>query len=114
MFNRRLEINIMKSVGATNWFIRWPFIVEGMLLGVISAIVSLGAVWGIYELLESTIMSLFGMMSNSFEIANFLSYVLYILAAFVAIGILSGGVGSFISIQKYLKERGGVVYDEAE
>jgi cell division transport system permease protein len=104
----------MKSVGATNWFIRWPFIVEGMLLGVISAVVSLGVVWGIYELLESTIMSLFGMMSNAFEIANFLSYALYLLAAFVIIGILSGGVGSFISIQKYLKERGGVVYDEAE
>ena len=114
MFNRRLEINIMKSVGATNWFIRWPFIVEGMLLGVISAVVSLGVVWGIYELLESTIMSLFGMMSNAFQIANFMSYALYILAAFVIIGILSGGVGSFISIQKYLKERGGVVYDEAE
>ncbi len=114
MFNRRLEINIMKSVGATNWFIRWPFIVEGMLLGFISAVVSLGAVWGIYELLKSTISSLFGMMSNSFEIANFMSYALYILAAFVIIGILSGGVGSFISIQKYLKERGGVVYDEAE
>ena len=114
MFNRRLEINIMKSVGATNWFIRWPFIVEGMLLGFISAVVSLGAVWGIYELLKSTISSLFGMMSNAFEIANFMSYALYILAAFVIIGILSGGVGSFISIQKYLKERGGVVYDEAE
>ena len=114
MFNRRLEINIMKSVGATNWFIRWPFIVEGMLLGVISAVISLGVVWGIYELLESTIMSLFGMMSNAFEIANFLSYALYLLAAFVLIGILSGGVGSFISIQKYLRERGGVVYDEAE
>ena len=63
MFNRRLEINIMKSVGATNWFIRWPFIVEGMLLGIISAIVSLGAVWGIYELLESLIYELFGICS---------------------------------------------------
>ena len=114
MYNRRLEINIMKSVGATNWFIRWPFIVEGMLLGVISAIVSLGVVWGVYELLESTIMSLFGMMSGAFTIANFLNYALYILAAFVVIGIISGGLGSFISIQKYLKERGGVVYDEAE
>ena len=114
MFNRRLEINIMKSVGATNWFIRWPFIVEGMLLGVISAVVSLGVVWGIYELLESTIMSLFGMMSSAFEIANFLNYALYILAAFVVIGIISGGMGSFVSIQKYLKERGGVVYDETE
>ncbi len=112
MFNRRLEINIMKSVGATNWFIRWPFVVEGMLLGFISAIVSLGAVWGIYKLLESMLYSLFGVMSNYFTVADFKSYVLYILAAFVVIGVLSGGIGSFVSIQKYLKERGGVVYED--
>ena len=114
MFSRRLEINIMKSVGATNWFIRWPFIVEGMLLGVISALVSLGVVWGIYALLEPTVDSIFGMISKNFEVISFIGYAPYILAAFVAIGILSGGIGSLISIQKYLKERGGVVYDEAE
>ena len=114
MFNRRLEINIMKSVGATNWFIRWPFIVEGMLLGFISAVVSLGAVWGIYELLESLIYELFGIMSNDFVAADFKVYALYILAAFVVIGVLSGGCGSFVSIQRYLKERGGVVYDDED
>ena len=114
MFNRRLEINIMKSVGATNWFIRWPFIVEGMLLGIISAAVSLGAVWGIYKLLESLIYQLFGIMSRDFAVADFRAYALYIFAAFVAIGVLSGGFGSFISIQKYLKERGGVVYDDED
>lgn len=114
MFNRRLEINIMKSVGATNWFIRWPFVVEGMLLGVISAFVSLGVVWGIYALLEPTVESLFNMISKNFEVVGFEVYVLYILAAFVVIGILSGGIGSLISIQKYLKEHGGTVYDETE
>ena len=114
MFNRRLEINIMKSVGATNWFVRWPFMVEGMLLGFISAVVSLGAVWGIYELLESLIYDLFGIMSRDFVAADFKAYVLYILAAFIVIGVLSGGCGSFVSIQKYLKERGGVVYDDED
>lgn len=114
MFNRRLEINIMKSVGATNWFIRWPFVVEGMLLGVIAALVSLGVVWGIYALLEPTVESLFSMISKNFEVVRFEIYALYILAAFVGIGILSGGIGSLISIQKYLKEHGGKVYDEAE
>lgn len=114
MFNRRLEINIMKSVGATNWFIRWPFIVEGMLLGAISAVVSLGAVWGIYELLEKLIYELLGLMSRAFVVADFKAYALYVLAAFIVIGVLSGGCGSFISIQRYLKERGGVVYDDEE
>ncbi len=114
MFSRRLEINIMKSVGATNWFIRWPFIVEGMLLGFISAVVSLGVVWGVYELLEPTVTSILNTISRNFQVAEFTGYVIYLLAAFVFIGIVSGGVGSLISIQKYLKERGGVVYDEAE
>lgn len=114
MFSRRLEINIMKSVGATNWFIRWPFIIEGMVLGAISGIVSLGVVWGIYKLLEPTVTSLFAMISKGFVIVSFETYALYLLAAFVVIGVISGGVGSLISVQKYLKERGGVVYEEDE
>lgn len=114
MFSRRLEINIMKSVGATNWFIRWPFIVEGMVLGFISAVVSLGVVWGIYELIKSTITSLLSVVSTDFTIVPFQNYALYILGAFVVLGIVSGGIGSIISIQKYLKERGGVVYEEDE
>ncbi len=114
MFSRRLEINIMKSVGATNWFIRWPFIVEGMLLGVISAIISLGVVWGVYALLEPTVTSIFNTISRNFNVVDFTDYVLYILVAFVGMGLVSGGIGSLISIQKYLKERGGVVYDETE
>jgi cell division transport system permease protein len=114
MFSRRLEINIMKSVGATNWFIRWPFMVEGMMLGFISAVVSLGAVWGIYKALEVAIYKLLGTLNGTFEVVNFTGYALYVLAAFVVIGVISGGAGSFVSIQKYLKERGGVVYDDED
>ncbi len=114
MFSRRLEINIMKSVGATNWFIRWPFIVEGVVLGIISAVVSLGVVWGVYVLLEPTVTSIFNTISRNFRVVDFTGYVLYLLVAFVFLGVISGGIGSLISIQKYLKERGGVVYDEAE
>ena len=85
-----------------------------MLLGAISAVVSLGAVWGIYELLEKLIYELLGLMSRAFVVADFKAYALYVLAAFIVIGVLSGGCGSFISIQRYLKERGGVVYDDEE
>ena len=49
-FSRRLEISIMKGVGATDGFIRWPFMVEGMAIGVLSGVLSRGAVWGIYAL----------------------------------------------------------------
>ena len=50
VYSRRLEISIMKSVGATNSFVRLPFVVEGMILGIVSGAVSLGLVWGLYEL----------------------------------------------------------------
>ncbi|MCQ2486171.1 MAG: permease-like cell division protein FtsX [Clostridia bacterium] len=114
MFSRRLEINIMKSVGATNWFIRWPFMLEGMILGVISAVISLGVVWGVYKLIEPTVTSMLQVVSADFSVVPFTNYIIYILPAFVLIGLVSGGIGSLISIQKYLKERGGVVYEEDE
>lgn len=114
MYSRRLEINIMKSVGATNWFIRWPFMVEGMVLGAISGILSLVVVWGLYRLVQPSVSSMLTMVSRGFTTVSFLDYVVYILVAFLVIGIVSGGIGSLISIQKYLKERGGVVYEETE
>ena len=114
MYSRRLEINIMKSVGATNWFIRWPFMVEGMVLGAISGILSLAVVWGLYRLVQSSVSSMLTMVSRGFTTVSFLDYIVYILVAFLVIGIVSGGIGSLISIQKYLKERGGVVYEETE
>lgn len=114
MYNRRLEINIMKSVGATNWFIRWPFMVEGMALGSISGILSLAIVWGVYYLISPSVSSMLSMVSKEFEIVAFMDYAVYMLVAFLIIGIVSGGIGSLISIQKYLRERGGVVYEEDE
>ena len=50
VYSRRLEISIMKSVGATNSFVQLPFVVEGVILGVVAGVLSLFAVWGIYEL----------------------------------------------------------------
>ena len=114
MYSRRLEINIMKSVGATNWFIRWPIMVEGMVLGAISGILSLAVVWGLYRLVQPSVSSMLTMVSRGFTTVSFLDYIVYILVAFLVIGIVSGGIGSLISIQKYLKERGGVVYEETE
>ncbi len=113
MFSRRLEISIMKSVGATNGFIRWPFVIEGILLGVISAVVSLGAVWGVYELVKNSVANMLGgIMDIGSSLVPFTDYVFVILAAFLIIGILSGVVGSMVSIQRYLKEQGGVTYEE--
>lgn len=103
MFSRRLEISIMKSVGATNRFIRWPFLVEGVLIGIISAILATGGVWGVYTLAAKYLLSSAGLLTGS--AVNILSYLPFILVAFLALGLFSGVFGSANSIRKYLKER---------
>lgn len=115
MFSRRLEISIMKSVGATNGFIRWPFVIEGILLGIISAFLSLGVVWGVYEIVKKSIASMLGnIMGIGKSLLDFKDYALLLLVAFLAIGILSGVVGSMVSIRRYLKEQGGVIDEDSE
>lgn len=104
MFSRRLEIKIMKSVGATSWFIRWPFMIEGMSLGVISGVLSLGVVWGVYELVARSIGGSF-ILFMSGGIVPFKDHALFILVAFLAVGIITGAFGSAVSISKYLKEQ---------
>lgn len=109
MHNRRLEISIMKNVGATNSFIRWPFMVEGMVLGSFSGFVSLGIVFGLYQLIVTSLSGAFGTLQLISPVA-FKDYWYWLLIGFEAIGILTGGLGSAISIKKYLKEKD---YDEA-
>ena len=104
MFSRRLEIKIMKSVGATAWFIRWPFMVEGMALGTISGLLSLGVVWGVYEIVAHSIGNTFSLFMSG-GLVSFADYVLIIFAAFMAVGIVTGAFGSAVSIRKYLKEQ---------
>lgn len=110
MHNRRLEISIMKNVGATNSFIRWPFMVEGMVLGAFSGLVSLGIVYGLYELILTSLSGAFNTL-QLIKPVPFTDYWYYILIGFEAIGILTGGFGSAISIKKYLKEKD---YDEVQ
>lgn len=110
MFSRKLEINIMKAVGATNSFIRWPFMVEGVLLGIISAGVSVLLLWGLYELIIYAFSSVITMLGFSF--VPFLSHVWYIFGAFLAIGIITGSFGSMVSMNRYLKEERSVVTNE--
>ncbi len=110
MFSRKLEINIMKAVGATNSFIRWPFMVEGVLLGIISSIVSILLLWGLYELIIYAFSSVITLLGFSF--VPFLSYVWYIFAVFLAIGIITGSFGSMVSMSKYLKEQRSIVTNE--
>ena len=110
MFSRKLEISIMKAVGATNWFIRWPFMIEGMILGTIYGIVSLGVLWGLYAVAEKVFAQTLSLIG--FSLVPFSGYWWQILLVFVAIGLFTGGFGSLVSMAKYLKEQGSVVSDD--
>ena len=108
VYSRRLEISIMKSVGATNSFVRLPFVVEGIILGITSGVISLGFVWGLYELAVkefSDILSSF----NGLGFLKFADYALPMLGIFVAIGVLTGVGGSIITMSKYLNKEGSEV-----
>jgi cell division transport system permease protein len=107
VYSRRLEISIMKSVGATNSFVRLPFVVEGIILGVISAVISLGAVWGIYAFAVNRFSDL--LSSIGLVALNFANYAWYMLGAFLVVGIVSGVGGSLITMRKYLNKEGSEI-----
>ena len=107
IYNRRLEISIMKAVGATNAFIRWPFVVEGILLGLFSALLGLGLQYGVYAVASIWLGNVLSMLGG--EAVNFLDYIWLIFAVFAFIGIVIGTFGSLISLNKYLKEHNNVV-----
>ena len=101
MYTRKLEINIMKAVGATNSFIRLPFIIEGMALGVIAGVLSTGLLYLLYKSAEQTFFETF-----STRFVPFTSFGWYVFGGFMLMGILIGSIGSALSISKYLRYEG--------
>ena len=103
VYARRKEISIMKYVGATNSFIRWPFIVEGIIIGIISAAISILLVGVVYKfvatkLLESALVKSLGMTLVSFSDMFSLIIIVYL-----CLGIGIGIIGSTLSMRKYLE-----------
>ena len=107
VYSRRLEISIMKSVGATNSFVRLPFVVEGMILGIISGVISLGLVWVFYEFAIHQFSDL--LSSLQLDALNFADYALPMLGIFIAIGIVTGVGGALISMGRYLNREGSEI-----
>ncbi len=100
-YGRREEIAIMKMVGATNGFIRTPFIIEGLILGILGGLFGFLAVWGIYTLLNS---SLLDTLTGSFlSLVPFRTIMFPLLGAYIGIGILIGVFGGVNAIRNYLK-----------
>ena len=102
MYNRKLEISIMKAVGATDSFVRIPFIVEGMLIGVISALLAEGLLYFCYRVATETIISTLG----TTDIVHYGDVAWWLLLIFIGIGIFAGVLGSIIMISKYLRREG--------
>lgn len=108
VYSRRLEISIMKSVGATNSFVRFPFVIEGMILGVVSGTFALGLVWGLYELAVRQFADLLNSM-NRLKAISFNEYALPMLGVFILIGIICGVGGSLVTMSKYLNKEGSEI-----
>ena len=101
VFNRSNEISIMKYIGATNWFIRGPFLAEGIIIGIISAGISVGVSAAMYRKIVEVIGDqVFSVLSMPMVPVNFLVYNFTWI--FLALGISIGACGSIISMIKFL------------
>ncbi|MFQ9894531.1 MAG: FtsX-like permease family protein, partial [Emergencia sp.] len=101
VFARAKEISIMKYIGATNWFIRGPFLAEGVIIGVFSSLVSAGITFVLYskavDLLGTQVMMI---LSSPLVPAGYLAFNL--ICIFLAMGVSIGACGSIISMRRFL------------
>lgn len=98
MFARREEISIQKIVGATNWFIRWPFVIEGMVLGLVAGGLAFLAEWGLY----TELYNIAGGVIPYFQMLAFDSIRWLVLGVYCGAGVLFGIGGSVTSIRKFM------------
>ena len=99
--SRKSEIFIMRNVGASNWYIRWPFCIAGMVMGLFGGIIAVALLYGAYSLLVEQLGSVLIFMNLVAVNMDFL----YIFLAMVLFGIFLGSAGSMVSLNVYLKER---------
>ena len=104
MFSHRFEISIMKSVGATNNFVRVPFIIEGVVIGLFSAAVASGLM---YLLSDAVIKAARSILD--FNYTPFTSVMWYIIGGFLTAGVLVGVLGSLLSISRFLMREGNEI-----
>ena len=100
---RRKEISIMKYVGATNSFIRWPFLVEGVIIGVIAGLLSVGIVGLAYTGIANQLSGTEFLETVHWKLLDFKDMFNLILTVYLVLGIGIGVIGSRISMRKYLE-----------
>ncbi len=98
-YARRKEINIMKYVGATDWFVRWPFLLEGVILGFVGALLAVGVLYLSYGTLTMKLQQAITFL----PLVTDSSDMLIIYGILLGLGVLLGAIGSSISVRKYLR-----------
>ena len=100
-FSRREEIAIMKMVGASNGFIRLPFVVEGLVLGILGGGLGFLAQWGLYEMVERSLQD--SLTDGFLQLVKFMDVAPMVLVIYLAIGVVIGVFGGMNAIRNYLK-----------
>ena len=103
VYTRRTEINIMKYIGATDSFVRLPFVVEGMLIGILGAILPSALIYFGYNSLIKLLMTHFSAISSLISIVSVYDIIKGLLPIFLVLSIVVGVFGSTISIRRHLR-----------
>ena len=101
MYDRKEEIAIMKMVGATDSFIRLPFVVEGLILGLFGSLIGFFLQWGLYDFLQNSITKVDTL--KLFQVAPFADVVELVAIVYAIAGLAVGVLGGLLSIRKFLK-----------
>src|SRR5690606_35892329 len=105
IFNRRDELSIMRLLGASSGYIRGPFLVESMIIGILAALISVGLCKAIFSISSNTLdASTFGLLDIAWSGTYFADRFWLILAAQLALGTLIGVGSSYVATQRYLKK----------
>lgn len=104
MVSRKIDIQVMKSVGATNTFICWPFMIEGVIIGVVSGMLAVALTFVVEKIEGGAMESLLEMFGS--EPISLTSYLPVLIICYLFSGVFIGAFGSIVSIRKYLKKEG--------
>ena len=103
IFARRREVEVMRLVGATNWFIRWPFMIEGVICGLVGAVVAVGMLWGIkVGVVDAWAAGADTALTKTGSAAGTIAFPL-LTVVLVGAGALLGAIGSGITLRRFLK-----------
>ncbi len=104
MVSRKIDIQVMKSVGATNTFICWPFMIEGVIIGLISGVLAVVLTFVVEKIEGGAMESLLSMFGS--EAVSLTNYLPLLIVCYLFSGVIISAFGSIISIGKYLKKEG--------